>query len=135
MPRLGALVLLLALTHAPALADPRTDYMLHCMGCHQPTGEAATGKVPALKGEVGRMLVLPGGRDYLLRVPGVAQSQLSDERLALLMNWLVETYGELAGRRPVPFSASEVGRLRRRPLPEPLKARSALLAGAAVGRR
>jgi hypothetical protein len=73
-----------------ARSDPRTDYMLHCRGCHGPDGGGNAGGVPSFRGEVGKFLSVPGGREYLIRVPGTAQSELSDARTAALLNWLVE---------------------------------------------
>jgi hypothetical protein len=35
---------------------------------------------------------LPGGRAYLVQVPGVAQAPLDDRAIASLMNWILERY-------------------------------------------
>jgi hypothetical protein len=65
-----------------------------------------------------------GGRDYLLRVPGVAQAPLSDERLAHLLNWIL---GEFGDAPPTPrFSAAEVAKARVAPLTDPRQARAGL---------
>jgi hypothetical protein len=63
-------------------ADPRVDYMLQCQGCHLADGSGAPGAVPDLRGSLGRFLGVPGGREYLVRVPGAAQSSppTSDSR-------------------------------------------------------
>jgi hypothetical protein len=50
-------------------------------------------------------------------VPGVALAPLDDEKLALTLNWMLETFSA----RQLPdgwsaFTAEEVGRLRRRPV-------------------
>jgi hypothetical protein len=75
------------------------------------------------------VLAVPGGREYLARVPGVAQAPLSDVRLAALLNWLL---AELGGAPPVsPYTAAEVGALRAAPLRDPVAARAALLVPAA----
>jgi hypothetical protein len=93
----GALVSVLAwaLTTASALADdsqPRFDYLLNCAGCHR-TDATGSFDVPALT-EIAPFLSTPVGRAYLVRVPGVAQAPLSDERVAALLNWaLVEFSG------------------------------------------
>lgn len=97
-----------------ALADPQTDYMLKCMGCHGPEGAEVTGKVPALKGHVARFLTVPGGRDFLVQVPGTRQSPLDDASVAALLNWLVRHFD--AAHMPDEFMAytgEEVARLRR----------------------
>ncbi len=60
---------------------------------------------------------VPGGREYLVRVPGVAAAPLSDADLAELLNWLLWRFdgGHLqADFRP--YASEEVGNLRKRPL-------------------
>lgn len=117
----------LAVLATSAVAGQRYDYVLHCAGCHKPDGSGSE-VVPALD-ETGMMLSIPGGREYLASVPGVAQAPLSDERLAALLNWMLR---EMGGRAPVPgYTASEVGRLRKKPLREPVAERNRLLADAA----
>lgn len=94
------------------------DYMLACQGCHlaDGSGHPAHG-VPSLKGYVGNFLRVDGGREFLLRVPGVAQSELSDARLANVLNWMLKTFSphETPADTP-PFTAEEVASLRRQPL-------------------
>ncbi len=114
---------------ASAAPPPAQDYVLECRGCHGPRGEGAAGKVPSLA-EAVRFLATPRGRAYLVRVPGVAGSQLSDARVAALLNWMLR---ELAStpRAPesfAPFTAIEVARARARPLLEPIAERAAILA-------
>lgn len=100
-----------------AAASPALDYVLNCQGCHRADGAGTPGSVPALAGSVGRFARLPGGREYLVRVPGVAQAPLDDAALAGVLNWMLERFG-----RPdlpagfTPYGAAEVGRLRRQPL-------------------
>jgi len=92
------LALLLAMP-STALADPRTDYLLNCMGCHLADGSGTPPGIPALRERVGYYLQIPGGRDYLLRVPGASNAPLSDARLAGVLNWVVT---EFAGRSAAP---------------------------------
>ena len=103
-------------------AATRFDFMLNCSGCH---GTDASGSVtvPALD-ETATLVATREGRDYLIRVPGVAQAPLSDERLARLMNFVVSEFG----RSPEfePFTTAEVTRLRADPLRSPLSARPSL---------
>lgn len=101
--------------------DPGEDYLLHCSGCHGPDGRGVPGVVPSLHG-LGWLLGAPGGRDYLVRVPGVAQAPLSDERLARLLAWVLDRWSDAQAN----LSAEEIARLRREPLRDPLGARSAL---------
>lgn len=108
--------------------DPALDYVLHCQGCHQAGGIGLTGAVPALKDSVAAIAALPGGREYLGRVPGVAQSQLDDRAVAALLNWMV-VYFDAAHVPPDfrPFTPEELAPLRRQPLVQASAARAALL--------
>ena len=59
---LVAVVLLIAA--GPATADPHTDYMLYCRGCHLHTGEAVPdANVPSLH-ELAPLLATADGREY-----------------------------------------------------------------------
>ena len=124
--------LLAAFALAPfAVADERraqVNYMLHCQGCHLPATEGMQGRVPPMKDFVGWFLHSEEGREFLIRVPGVAQSALDDEELAELMNWILRNHS--ARQLPSdfrPFSAGEVGRLRGIPEPDPQAARQRIL--------
>ena len=72
---------------------------------------------------------LPEGRDYLMRVPGVARSQLDDARLAAVLNWML---ANLSAEQVAPgfpaFTAEEVGQARRLPLQGRAEKRAELLA-------
>ena len=115
--------------------DPSLDYVLHCQGCHQASGVGLPGAVPALKDSVAAIAALPGGREYLSRVPGVAQSQLDDRAVAALLNWLL-AYFDAAHVPPDfrPFTAAEIAPLRRQPLVHASAARASLVAGQAASR-
>jgi len=104
------------------------DYTLHCQGCHLESGAGTPGSVPALAGSVGRFVRVPGGRDYLVRVPGVAQAPLADGELAEVLNWVLRRFGppDLPADF-VPFTAAEVGRNRHRPLTDVESTRRVLL--------
>jgi hypothetical protein len=95
----------------------RADFAFRCKGCHGFAGQGTPGHVPRLNGFVGFFTRVDGGRDYLMRVPGVARAKLDDARLAAVLNWMLEVYG---GPTVVPgfapYSAAEVGAARRRPL-------------------
>jgi len=120
---------------APALAETggegraRQDYMLNCQGCHQPDGTGTEGRVPNMKDFVGYYLRVPGGRDFLVRVPGAANSPLGDAELAAVMNWVLRTFS--SGQLPEdfkPYSAEEVAALRDRPLLDVSSDRRSLIA-------
>src|SRR5207249_12002330 len=114
-----AVLVALAAASLAAGADvggPALDYALNCQGCHRADGAATPGSVPALAGSVGRFPRVPGGREYLVRVPGVAQTPLDDARTAAVLNWLLERFDhdELPADF-APYTAAEVGRPRRSP--------------------
>jgi mono/diheme cytochrome c family protein len=121
-------VLLAASAWRSALASPQQDYVLYCMGCHGPTAQGVPGKVPPLANALSRFMRTPAGRDYVLRVPGAANSALSDVQLAAVLNWLAVTYDQrTTADRPAPFTSDEVSRVRHTPLPSVLAARSAVV--------
>ena len=120
-----ALLLFAGADHA--CADPKTDYLLYCRGCHLANGEGVPPEVPTLH-ELGKLIATPAGREYIVRVPGVSQTPMSDERLAAVLNWVLDEFnaGTLASdfRR---YTAKEVGGARKEVLVDPLAARAALL--------
>ena len=71
---------------------PRVNYMLHCQGCHLPGGIGHPGIVPTLSDNVGKFLNVDGGREYLVQVPGSAQSSLDNKQLAAVLNWMLEEF-------------------------------------------
>ena len=108
-----------------AAADPHIDYMLHCQGCHLEDGHGVPGVMPGLREEVGRIAAVPGGRDYLMRVPGVASSPLPSDALAGVLNWVLARFN--AHTRPAgfePFTADEVAKARTQPLQDPARERA-----------
>jgi mono/diheme cytochrome c family protein len=125
---LAAAIAWLGAPAAQAAPPPAQDYVLECRGCHGARGEGA-GSVPSLA-QSARFLATPRGRSYLVRVPGVAGSQLSDARVAALLTWVLR---ELASDPPAPaefapFTAAEVARERARKLLDPRAERAAALA-------
>jgi mono/diheme cytochrome c family protein len=113
---LGLAALLLGSAFEARAEDPRIDYMLHCQGCHLPDGSGAPGAVPSLRDSIGRFLEVPGGRAFLVRVPGSAMSALDDAALASVLNWMIGQFGPQAASGFTPFDADEVTRYRSRPL-------------------
>jgi len=90
------------------------DYMLNCGGCHRYDGEGvARNAVPSFRGSIGLFTRLPEGREYMIRVPGAAQSQLGNAELADVLNWMVANYSPDALASDFrPFTAGEVGSAR-----------------------
>jgi hypothetical protein len=107
---------------------PEVDYMLECRGCHGADGAGSPEAVPDLRDSIGRFLTVPGGRSYLVRVPGSAQSGLDDPALAALLNWMIRRFGPAEVARGFrPYSGAEVGALRRTPLVDVETVRAGLL--------
>jgi hypothetical protein len=95
----------------------RADFAFRCKGCHGFAGEGTPGHVPRLDGFVGWYTHLSGGRNYLMRVPGVARAKLDDARLAAVLNWVLEVYGgDSVASGFAPYTAAEVGVARKKPL-------------------
>jgi mono/diheme cytochrome c family protein len=113
---IASLTLAMGGASAASAETPRILYMLQCQGCHLADGTGAPGSVPSLEG-LERFLAVPGGREYLVRVPGSAQSPLSDRELAAVLNWMIREFasGELAADW-VPFRAEEIAGFRQPPL-------------------
>jgi mono/diheme cytochrome c family protein len=111
-----------------AQASPAQDYMLNCMGCHGTEAQGVPGKVPPLANALSRFMRTPEGRNYVLRVPGAANSALSDAQLAAVLNWLAVTYDSGASANQfAPFTSAEISLLRRQPLISVLATRSAVV--------
>lgn len=107
--------------------SPRMNFILHCQGCHLPDGSGMAGKVPAMRGHLARFLQVPGGREYIVQVPGVSTSKLTDGDIAALMNWLVSEMGPGVPADFHPYTTAEVTALRARWLTRPAPVRAALL--------
>jgi len=120
-----ALVLPVGVKTAGALdALARHDYVLHCSGCHRPDGAGAEGAVPSFE-MMGTFMAIEDGREYVIRVPGVAHAPVDDARLAALLNYVAV---ELAGVvEASAFTEAEVARHRSSPFVDPLAARKDLL--------
>jgi cytochrome c553 len=116
---LAAAVALAAATLVRAAhANPQQDYILYCMGCHGAEAQGVPGKVPPLAGSVALFMRSPEGRNYVLRVPGAANSALGDAALAAVLNWLAQRFPPTGAAAPesTPFTAAEVSELRGTPL-------------------
>lgn len=125
---LAAALAILLLTLPVRAFGPESNYGIHCQGCHLADGAETPGKVPGLAGQVAGFLRSPDGRAYLGRVPGVANAALSDAELATLLNWTLRRFD--APHVPpdfVPYTAEEIGALRRDPLVEVTRERARIL--------
>ena len=126
------LILALMAFSDPVLANPITaqeNYIVHCQGCHGADGKGLPSVVPGFSAELAQILLTPGGREYLIRVPGVAMAPISDADLAGVLNWVVKRYLEPdLSTRINEFNAQEVGASRNPPLDQPERIRRRLIA-------
>ena len=108
---------------------PATNYRLHCEGCHKEDGSGQPGYIPSLRGNVSRFLATPEGRAYIARVPGTAQSLLTDAERADVLNWIVRTFDPTHLPNDfAPYTESELARWRYDALSHPGIVRASLLA-------
>jgi mono/diheme cytochrome c family protein len=129
MIRAAVLGFLLSSSCSWATEPAQVDYMLNCQGCHLADGSGFPARqVPDLRNQMGRFLSVPGGREYLVQVPGSAQTALPDADLARLLNWMLSSFS--AAQIPAdfqPYTAAEVGTLRQHPLASPSVVQAHLL--------
>ena len=71
----------------PSDARARQNWILSCQGCHRSDATGTPQTTPNMAGFVAKFLQVPGGREYLVRVPGVATAALADGELAEVLNW------------------------------------------------
>ena len=121
----------------PELTVAQSDYVEHCSGCHGMQGNSAPAQIPVLRDRVGYFMCTREGREYLIRLPNVAYSAISDnQELADMMNFVVFGLGgNSAPRGARPFTAREVAQLRKEALAtQSLIAIRAEVVGNMVGR-
>lgn len=109
-----------AATGVSAEVPVREAFQLHCSGCHGPDGRGDGRMVPDLQA-LAPLLSVEGGREYLVRVPGVAQAPLESAALARLLDFVLTELSGVDDHEA--FEAAEVDGLRRRPLLDPVRAR------------
>lgn len=99
--------------------DPATMYMMECQGCHLADGGGGLNSIPALRNSVAKFPAVSGGREYLVQVPGVALSSLSDQDTTAVLNWMLTKFGPVEWTsRYAPYTVEEVATLRKHPLTE-----------------
>ena len=113
---------------APLQGGPRSLFVLYCAGCHGMDAScSALGGVPDMR-RVGEFLRVPGGREFLIKVPGVMGSGLDDAQVAAVTNWLLGTLAAdsvPAGHKA--YEAGEVARARAEPLKDVVGERGRLV--------
>jgi hypothetical protein len=114
---IGSLLVAVGWAEPSRAERPEILYMLHCRGCHLADGAGSPGSVPDLRGQLGGFLGVPGGREYLVRVPGSASAPIDDAELASLLNWMIGRFGPAEVARDFRrYSGPEVARYRASPL-------------------
>jgi len=132
----AAVALSCAIVNAARAYQPLVNYQLRCMGCHLADGSGQPGRVPSLRRSLVLFSASPAGRNYVVRVPGVAQSPLSDQDTAALLNWMARNLGDLEVPSGfVDYSAGEIHALRDRPLVRVSAIRAGLLKAAGANPR
>jgi hypothetical protein len=105
------------------------NYTLQCMGCHTPDGSGVPGRVPSIRTTLLPFARMPAGRQFLVQVPGSAQSTLSNAELAELLNWMIQNLSAEPGRNDYQrFTEGEVAGYRKHALVEVRATRERLLA-------
>ena len=128
-------LLLLASGTVSALESPainaaraQTNYMLNCQGCHLADGSGLPGSVPSMQSFVGSFLTIPGGREFLVQVPGSANAPLSNADLAELLNWILTTMSaEQLGQDFEFYTEAEVRQARAQVLVDVAEVRAGLV--------
>lgn len=111
----------------PITSSVRSLFVVHCAGCHGMDGSGSpSANVPDMR-RLGNFLLLDGGREFIIKVPGVMGSGLSDQQVADVTNWLFATLAKdstPAGHKA--YDEAEVQRARAAPLVDVAAARSRL---------
>lgn len=115
---------------APSRVTPataRATYVLHCAGCHGADGAGLPhGYVPGLQ-RLGDFLRVPGGREFVIKVPGVMGSGLDDAQVAEVTNWVLATIArDSVPPAHAPYAAADVARARAAPLADVMAERRRL---------
>lgn len=73
----------------------RSNYVLHCSGCHGLDGKGVPdGGVPGFPGSIGFIAGSDAGRAYILKVPGVINNRMDDAELTDVLNYILSISGE-----------------------------------------
>ena len=104
------------------------NYQMSCQGCHAADGSGHK-SVPELKDFMHNFMATQQGREYLIRVPGAANSVLDDEQLTEVMNWMLRNFTDTSNAPSwKPYEVHEVSEYRQSPLYETVEYRRKLIA-------
>lgn len=120
-----------ARSDAPSVAttaSPRARYVLHCAGCHGFDGAGSkSAYVPDIR-RLGQFLRIPGGREFIVSVPGVMGSGLNDQQVAEVTNWILAGMAkDSVPEGTPPYTTEEVARARSAPLLDVMASRQHLI--------
>lgn len=130
MRRIITVLAVLAATQAVAGGSPKTNYMLHCSGCHGPAGAGNPEVgIPDMRGSIGHFPKAKYGREFLIQVPGTSQTSMNDADVAVMMNWMLQQFSpaEVPAGTP-PYTEQEVRQLRASRLADVPGRRAAIVA-------
>jgi mono/diheme cytochrome c family protein len=115
--RFAVLLLALAQAHA-AERSPFVNYVLRCSGCHGADGSGhESAGVPDFRDAVGAFVADEEGRTYLLHVPGIVNSSLTDAEIAAVLNYVMDQWAGTSLRPEfVHFTPQEAAERRARPV-------------------
>lgn len=100
----GVLLATVTLANADGLSA-RGNYVLHCSGCHGMNGQGTlAGGIPPFPDSVGHIAGIDIGRTYIVHVPGVVSTSMTDAEIAEVINYVLDAWGDGARH----FSAEEV---------------------------
>jgi hypothetical protein len=85
------------------------------------------GQVPDMR-QLGRFLMRPGGRLFLIQVPGVMGSGLNDVDVARVTNWVFDNLvTDVIPQTFLPYTPEEVSQARANPLKDVVRTRTHIL--------
>lgn len=89
-------------------------YVLNCAGCHGVDGSGSEENgIPDMRNVIGHYLRTPEGRAYLVQVPGVSNSALSNKDIVLVLTWMIPKFSEKEMPKDAkPYTEEEVNRYR-----------------------
>lgn len=92
----------------------KSDYILHCSGCHGISGKGSVaGGIPTFPDSIEHIAGYENGRDYILQVPGVITTNMDDGAVAEVLNYILDEWSDAP---EVPkFTAEEVTLRRAKP--------------------
>ncbi len=120
------LLILLTTFLVPLSADPKSHYMIHCMGCHLINGQGIPPEVPQFNEDLAYLAGSEDGRRYLVQVPGASQAPIDDAELAELLNWMLQKYAQT--KTFTHFDENEISSHRADILADPKSERARLFA-------